>query len=540
MSVDNRGTWGRNVWRDMEHRFRASKIFSVMRTLSAPLRNAGGMIFEGRVPILLPHRLIAKMYECYRESFMDRMLGGDAGNINRFWTAMEKHPAYVDHPMHTHSRSDHRKFGIPIGMHFDGVVSTGSGRKWARMIESFSWSSHLCKRGASWFRNFLICLVQKIMLAKEGADTTMNCVWRELCWSLYWCYQGVQPDRDSSGRLYTPEDGWLYDHRGEPLAGGYFLVVWTLKVDLEWLRDYIKLVGAGVMCALCGANSSDVPWTGCAFDCEWVGSVWSDATHLARFPNRHKLLRHVPGVTIHAWVPDWLHTKHIGCDSYFLGSILMALFIDCGLAGSNADKLAFIWNGIVDAYASLGIHKDRMTSLSFGMFQNARSKIPSLKLRGNVMKKLAPVLRLVWVANMDVGRAEHRNIKLGLDNCIEIDRLLDDHANLYALPENAGIDLKRNCFEFCQILTALIGHYHPGQALFNFTIKTHYLMHFGQIGMYMNPALGACHEGEDLMKVVKRLVVSSATGLDMQGQIRKAFAKYARGLAMDLDKDTIL
>ena len=58
--------------------------------------------------------------------------------------------------------------------------------------------------------------------------------------------------------------------------------------------------------------------------------------------------------------------------------------------------------------------------------------------------------------------------------------------------------------------------------------------------MYMNPALGACHEGEDLMKVVKRLVVSSATGLDMQGQIRKAFAKYARGLAMDLDKDTIL
>ena len=132
------------------------------------------------MPILLPHRLMAKMYECYHDSFMDRLLGGDADVINRFWTAMEKHPAYADHRMHTHSRSDHRKFGTPIGMHFDGVVSTGSGRKWARMIESFSWSSHLCKRGASWFRNFLICLVQKIMLVKEGADTTMNCLIQNL------------------------------------------------------------------------------------------------------------------------------------------------------------------------------------------------------------------------------------------------------------------------------------------------------------------------------------------------------------------------
>ena len=163
--------------------------------------------------MLLPHKLFASMYHNFRSAFNERILGGDGNKIGQLWRAMHAHPAYPVHPMHNHSRFDHMRQAVPIGLHFDGVATIGSGKSWKRMVEAASWSSHLCQRGSSWFRNYLIGLVVKVMIISEGDETTMGAFWRELVWSLYWLYQGAHADRDSKGRLYTPEDGILYTQR---------------------------------------------------------------------------------------------------------------------------------------------------------------------------------------------------------------------------------------------------------------------------------------------------------------------------------------
>ena len=82
--------------------------------------------------------------------------------------------------------------------------------------------------------------------------------------------------------------------------------------------------GAGRFCGLCKCNNSDVPWTGCAETSNWDPTVWDIAAYALGFPNRHKLFRQVPGLTMLAWIPDWLHTKHIGCDGFFPGDLRLA------------------------------------------------------------------------------------------------------------------------------------------------------------------------------------------------------------------------
>lgn len=374
--------------------------------------------------------------------------------------------------MHTHARYDHKQFGVPISLHFDGVVTVGSGKKWARLIEAFSWTSIIAPRRESWITNFLIVLVVKMLLATGDVGHTMSVVWRELCWSLYWLYQARHADRCSKGVLYTPADGDKYLRRLTPLAGGYFGVVWLINMDFEWLKEYIKLFWAGIgWCALCLANTGDVPWAGCSFDAAWIATTWSDAAHRIAFPRRHVLLRHVPGVTIFAWIPDWLHTKHLGSDSTFLGSVLVALLLEFGWPGTLEIKLQRLWNDLSRGYRELGIHQDRITCLTWGMLQSSTSKLPTLELRGGQIQKLVPVIRLVFREYMDHGLATHRDMLTALDHCIAIDQILSSNSNKYALSPTDADELVRHYFAYCQRVHVLIEHYHPHTKLSNFTIK---------------------------------------------------------------------
>ena len=171
------------------------------------------------------------------------------------------------------------------------------------------------------------------------------------------------------------------------MAGGYVLVVWVLRMDLEWMHTYIRLAGEGIGCGLCKANATDIPWTACTHGVAWIGTIWDHVSHAAACPNRNVLLRHVPGCSVLAYIPDWLHTKHVGVDGYVLGSVFVALFTQAGLPGSDIDKRNYIWREIKLAYTHLHI-TECIQALTFGMIQSAGSKLPQLKLRGNQMEKL--------------------------------------------------------------------------------------------------------------------------------------------------------
>ena len=128
----------------------------------------------------------------------------------------------------------------------------------------------------------------------------------------------------------------------------------------------------------------------------------------------------------------------------------------------------------------------------------------------------------------------HQKVVEGLRLSRKIDDTLDVHSGEYSLPKFAADSLRDSCFTFNQTVTWLIKHLHPDIPAFHYTIKYHYLLHLAMAASYINPSLAACDDGEDLMKVVKRLIAQSTRGSPPPVAARTAMIKYCRGLGFDL------
>ena len=169
------------------------------------------------------------------------------------------------------------------------------------------------------------------------------------------------------------------------------------------------------------------------------------------------------------------------------------------------------------------------------MIQGADAKLPCLTIRGAQAKRLVPVLAHVVRQHKVEGVQQHLDILLALENSAEIDNILDRNSKAYKLPDLEADALIRNGFEFCQMVTKLVRHFHPlGKNYFHMTIKTHWFLHFCLTSTYINPLMGSCFSGEDFMKIIKRITVSCAAATGPEKANLKAMEKYVRGLALDL------
>ena len=108
-------------------------------------------------------------------------------------------------------------------------------------------------------------------------------------------------------------------------------------------------------------------------------------------------------------------------------------------------------------------------------------------------------------------------------------------SHVYRWPADIGNKFMKDAFEFCLVETALGEHFHPLHlAIFHFTIKSHYLLHIGMIARYINPRLGWCYSGEDMMGKIKHLVQHTYDGTPPHVLVNKTMKKYAYGLGFDL------
>ena len=248
--------------------------------------------------MLYPQLLLAALYEHHPAEFARRLCGGALSNIEHFWEGQVNHPMFAGHPMHAPSKYPFRKFEIPIRLHGDGVTSIACGKIWAKSVEAWSWSSCLVRPGvASWVGSFIIMMVFEQLVAAEGDRDTMETLWRELDWSLYWAFLGMWPDRDVNNVLYTT--GIAFRRKLSALAGGFRLILWVLRADLDWLCKRLRLPSfRACLCICCGANPGLVPWTDCREKAVWLGTVWTEELWKRAFPNRHRLFRHVPGAGV--------------------------------------------------------------------------------------------------------------------------------------------------------------------------------------------------------------------------------------------------
>ncbi len=85
-----------------------------------------------------------------------------------------------------------------------------------------------------------------------------------------------------------------------------------------------------------------------------------------------------------------MHTKYLGTDSYFLGSLLLYL-VEHKMPESAAQNMQRLWREIRAAYAELGIRK-WFSCITLRMVKPAQGQLPHLKGKAAEIKSLIPAL----------------------------------------------------------------------------------------------------------------------------------------------------
>jgi len=279
-------------------------------------------------------------------------------------------------------------------------------------------------------------------------------------------------------------------------------------------------------CALCACNASDVPWTDFK-----AGALWltrQQVTWAAAMPRRHELFMAPFSCGIASFFPDVMHTKHMGTDAWFYGSVLWLLCFEL-LPNSPEANLQVVWS---EAKRHLQQHGEanRFNNLKLSMFVN-EGGFPKLKGRAIEIRNLGPPLVEIWSNRMDGASPVHKQVRLALKASCAFDDVMDRSRHLNKLLAAEVLEIQKAVKAFLLCLTALGEHYHPRYIkLFNITIKCHYLAHIGLLAEYINPRLGWCYSQEDLMAKIKRLVSNCFRGTPPHLISAKNLAKYCLGM----------
>ena len=169
--------------------------------------------------------------------------------------------------------------------------------------------------------NFMIYLYYTKLIVTSGNLDIRSAFFKRLVWSFYWLFIGKWPIRDHNEHPSTDP------RAGQPLAEGFYAVLWCLRGDLEHMASAFNLQWStsSQPCICCRANSSDIPWTdGRPEEALWQTTTWANQQWEDAHPNRHVIFK-LPGVGITAFIPDVLHVFHIGCYQYAFARILIVL-----------------------------------------------------------------------------------------------------------------------------------------------------------------------------------------------------------------------
>jgi hypothetical protein len=254
------GSSGENpchCWRDMKAKFVDCYVTKAMSRSRIPVKSADGGIQVQDYNMLCPHSLFAALYHSNYDGFVRRVLGGDVGNIKRFWDCQKDHPNYVGHPILEDPWFCTKV--VPIAIHGDDVPSISVGKAWTKMVQCVSWSS-LLARGSTNKINFIISFMFLFMAVNAGGRDTWGTYWRHVIWSLKSLQIGKWPTHDALGVRYTR--GLNKERAGTWLADGHRAVLWVIRSDLDYI--YQRLGGRNYNtneepCNLCGCNGTNRP-----------------------------------------------------------------------------------------------------------------------------------------------------------------------------------------------------------------------------------------------------------------------------------------
>lgn len=160
---------------------------------------------------------------------------------------------------------------------------------------------------------------------------------------------------------------------------------------------------------------------------------------------------------------------------------------------------------------------------------------PCLKGKAAEIRHFVPALGFVFDQLMHPANKQHKQVKLALQCAARMEAILDEHAAAYCLPLAAAQEYEKSINSLVQLQAALGAFFHPqGRALFHFTVKSHYAMHLGMMSRYINPRVGWCYSGEDMMSKVVSLAQASMRGTRQHMVSATLMRKYAFALGLGM------
>ena len=485
-----------------------------------------------QMPIILPHEFFASLYHHYNHFFKDSVLGDDSA-IGAFWDSQVHNPLYLSHPVR--HQANHRTKAIPLSLHGDEVATFGVSRSWQKGMDVVSWSSLLARPDRSTLEKvFLISLLSSVVASKATRGH-----WKIIRWSLKWLALGQWPDEDADGVKYVRGVPG-YRKRNQPLAGGYFGVLYVIRGDLEWYAKYFDFPrwNSRCPCAFCPATQraeSELYWR------HSDPASASFASSLRTTPEwcTNPLLQDWSASFLVLW-PDYMHCKHLGTDLYFYSSVMILIMVTF-LEGDLADRVEALRDEIKAFDDRSGTRS--LTSLNWKRLSikpdDVGNKFPCLKAKAAETSKVGPALLSIWRARMPARMVpeSQRQVEAALAYSVEMDEILTTNKHLPRLPDDVAVRFREATFGFLQLQQQL--RVSAPMRLFNITIKSHYLGHIALRGHVLNPVFGWCYSGEDFMQAIKKLALRCVQGNGTHRVPFKIAEKYIRGMNALMDKSSL-
>ena len=135
-------------------------------------------------------------------------------------------------------------------MHSDGVVVTGRGRSWSKMLGVYSWGPVLGWGHTDTMLYFMWARWEH-QLSKVTDRNTYESIANLLRWSFTALWEGRWPTHDHMGKEFPPGTrSYELSHGPDTrLAEGYFALLWVIESDLDFLAVFWNFPRVGsVMC----------------------------------------------------------------------------------------------------------------------------------------------------------------------------------------------------------------------------------------------------------------------------------------------------
>lgn len=475
------------------------------------------------LPIMLPHEIFACLYEKYhtRCSYVFFGEGNDHNILPTFWRGVieRRDPRIIKHPMCL--CRDWEKWFIPLSLHGDGVGCVRVGKSGTKTFETTSITGTLAVGSSAKLKLFMAGLfLDSIVSRAEGYDDeTDEEIWKALIWSLNAMYEGRWPTHDWKGVKYDAEspEG---QRANTFLAGGYRVVIWLLKGDIDyyakslWLKHYSSLD----FCDYCNSTIDNVDASMQSYKfgptARWMNALLTAEQWRSNARVVHYVFVHFKFLSILNVEIDELHCKYLGVYPDFLGSLLFVL-VYITMEDTPNRNLARVWEQVLEGYR-FEQSPSQLNKLDLGSFTNPDSPhghYPCLRGRGGEIKHIVKPIRHMWRALHDPASPYTH----GIDKCIgamcTMQEVLDDtHGDVF-LSTSDTVVVRNATTQFLESYAALASLADAQkQLLFPTNSKLHFLWHWGFRCAFLHPSRSNCFTDEDYMSYVKDCVGACVDG----------------------------